>query len=157
MSSSAPSSDAAGGVGHNGCMSHSRFDEHGRSHRGYAPSGYGYSGHHQQSPQPSQYPTYDDGSAAGYTAGDAHHPLRQQELMQAQSWATPALVLGIVGLFTVPFILGPLALWQASKARRVGHDASAGWVLGWICTLWGAAVLLAPLILVGLFLGAVSS
>lgn len=68
------------------------------------------------------------------------------EAHRAQSAATVALVLSIIGFFTMPFILGPLAIWQASRARRLGHAATAGWALGWICTLWGVAVIALPIL-----------
>lgn len=60
----------------------------------------------------------------------------------ARNAATTALILAIVGLFTLPFILGPLALWQAGKARQGRADATAGTVLGWITTVWGLLVLI---------------
>lgn len=70
--------------------------------------------------------------------------MHSMESARAQSAATAALVLAIVGFFTAPFILGPLAIWQAGRARSLGHDAGAGWALGWICTLWGIAVIALP-------------
>lgn len=65
---------------------------------------------------------------------------------RAQSAATAALVLSIIGFFTAPFVLGPLAICQASRARRLGHESTPGLVLGWICTLWGVAVIALPIL-----------
>lgn len=66
---------------------------------------------------------------------------------RAQSQATTALVLGIVGLVSMlGVILGPIALVQAKKAREGGADATAGRVLGWIATIIGA---LSVLLIVG--------
>lgn len=50
---------------------------------------------------------------------------------------TASLVLGIVGLFLLGIILGPLAIMQANKAERLGERATAGKVLGYICTIFG--------------------
>lgn len=47
--------------------------------------------------------------------------------------ATTALILGLVGLFTLPLILGPLAIYFATRARRAGAQATPGLVLGWVC------------------------
>lgn len=66
---------------------------------------------------------------------------------RAQSQATTALVLGIVGLVSMlGVILGPIALVQARKAREGGADATAGRVLGWIATIIGA---LSVLLIIG--------
>ncbi|MEG9249619.1 hypothetical protein V6S67_16145 [Arthrobacter sp. Soc17.1.1.1] len=50
---------------------------------------------------------------------------------------TTSLVLGIIGLFILGIILGPLAIMQANKAERLGARATAGKVLGIICTVFG--------------------
>lgn len=122
---------------------------------GYAPAGYGYAQH------PGRYPSHHPGvDYRGYspTPGtDELNRVHSMESAQAQSAATAALVLAIVGLFTAPFIMGPLAIWQASRARRLGHDAGAGWVLGWICTLWGLAVIALPFLFFLLALFAVAA
>lgn len=53
--------------------------------------------------------------------------------------ATLSLVFGILGLVIFAFVFGPLAIWQASKARKAiqedpelggGGRATAGLVLG---------------------------
>jgi uncharacterized membrane protein YfcA len=53
--------------------------------------------------------------------------------------ATLSLVFGILGLIIFAFVFGPLAIWQASKARKAiqeapelggGGRATAGLVLG---------------------------
>ncbi len=50
---------------------------------------------------------------------------------------TTSLVFGIIGLFIFGIILGPLAIMQANKAERFGARATAGKVLGIICTIVG--------------------
>ena len=54
---------------------------------------------------------------------------------------TTSLVLGIIGIFFLGIILGPLAIMQANKAERLGERSSAGRVLGWIATIFGVAAL----------------
>ncbi|WP_418606463.1 DUF4190 domain-containing protein [Georgenia sp. SUBG003] len=51
---------------------------------------------------------------------------------EANSAATLSLVFGILGVVLLPIVFGPLALWQAKKAERLGKPATAGKVLGWI-------------------------
>lgn len=52
--------------------------------------------------------------------------------------AQSALVLGILGLFVLGLIFGPMATRQASKAERLGHPAGAGRTLGTVATVFGA-------------------
>jgi len=70
--------------------------------------------------------------------------------------AVASLVLGIIGLVLCGIVLGPLAIWQASSAKRAisgdptyggGGMATAGMVLGII------SVVLSALWLVGFFVG----
>ena len=88
----------------------------GYSQPGYAPPGYGY-----YSPTPG--------------TDELEHWAFQRE-QKARQHATSAVVLAIIGFFTLPIILGPLAIWQASKARSLGHRATAGLVLGWVVLVW---------------------
>jgi hypothetical protein len=54
---------------------------------------------------------------------------------------TASLVLGIIGIFFLGIVLGPLAIMQANKAERLGERSSAGRVLGWIGTVFGVVAL----------------
>lgn len=56
---------------------------------------------------------------------------------QGQKHRTTSVVLGVVGLFLLGIVLGPLAIWQAGKAERLGVKATAGKVLGWIALVGG--------------------
>lgn len=56
---------------------------------------------------------------------------------EASKAKTTSLVLGIIGLFLLGIILGPIAIMQANKAERLGERATAGKVLGYICTIFG--------------------
>lgn len=53
--------------------------------------------------------------------------------LQGQQDAKTSLILGVIGLFFLNIILGPMALHYAKKAERAGVSATAGKVLGWIC------------------------
>ena len=74
---------------------------------------------------------------------------------QTCSEAKTALTLGIVSFFCCGIILGPLAIWYASKAKKIiaaGHGtytgggmATAGFILGIISTILNALVLLVNL------------
>lgn len=78
-----------------------------------------------------QYGQSPYGQQPGYQSGMQHYP-GYGNAAQGQKHRTTAVVLGIVGLFVLGIVLGPLALWQAGKAERLGVKATAGKVLGWI-------------------------
>jgi hypothetical protein len=44
-----------------------------------------------------------------------------------------ATIFGVLGIFVLGIVFGPLAIVQASKAEALGVKATAGKVLGWIC------------------------
>ena len=52
-----------------------------------------------------------------------------------------AMIFGIIGIFFLGYIFGPLAIWQASKAQKAGVQAKVGFVLGWIVTILGTILL----------------
>lgn len=79
---------------------------------------------------------------------------QQQE---GQSASTASLVLGIVGLFTLGIVLGPLAIYFAIKAERNGVPATGGKVLGWIVTILHAIGIVFGIIFVVFMLAAASS
>ena len=115
---------------------------------GHGYPGSGYSGHPGPPGHPGYYPPAGPYSYSPTPGTDELNRVHSVEARQAQSAATAALVLAIIGFFTAPFLLGPLAIWQAAKARRLGHAATPGWVLGWTCTLWGGAIVVLPFLLV---------
>lgn len=84
--------------------------------------------HHQPYQQPYQQPFASGGYQPGY-----YQPSSQA--MAGTSAAQLSLIFGIVGFFMAGFVLGPLAIWQASKAERLGVPATAGKILGWIVTI----------------------
>jgi uncharacterized Tic20 family protein len=56
----------------------------------------------------------------------------QPSKSEGQSAATLSLIFGIVGIVFFGIIFGPLAIWQASKAEKLGVPATAGKIMGWI-------------------------
>lgn len=56
--------------------------------------------------------------------------------MDGARHARDALLFGIVGIFVLGILFGPLALSQAKKAEAYGADATAGKVLGWVAIGW---------------------
>lgn len=81
----------------------------------------------------NQYGQNQYGQQPGYQGGMQGYPGGMQGgAAQGQKHKTTSIVLGVVGLFILGIVLGPLALWQAGKAERLGVKATAGKVLGWI-------------------------
>lgn len=82
----------------------------------------------QHSPQ-GEYGSYGAGGYAPAAPPAYGYDATSQE---ANSAATLALVFGILAVVLLPIVFGPLAVWQAKKAERLGKPATAGKVLGWI-------------------------
>lgn len=57
---------------------------------------------------------------------------------EAKKAKRDALLFGIVGLFFLGIVCGPLAIAQAKKAEKLGERATAGKILGWIDLVFGA-------------------
>ena len=93
---------------------------------GYQPGPY-QSGGHQAGPYQSYQPSY--------------------AALEGEKAAQLSLILGLVGLFVAGFVLGPLAIWQARKAERLGVPATAGKVLGWVVTILYALAILATIVM----------
>lgn len=56
----------------------------------------------------------------------------QAAYLQGVGHRTQALVSGVIGLFVLGLVLGPVAIVQASRAEALGVTATAGKVLGWV-------------------------
>lgn len=92
----------------------------------YVPSGY-------VAPQPpSGYsqPSYQQAPPASPYAQQHQYPVQGNQ--EGKSASTLSMVFGILGVIVLPLIFAPLALWQASKAEKLGTTATAGKVLGYI-------------------------
>ena len=109
------------------------------SQPGYDPN------QHQQPyavPQPHHHPSaYLGMHAMGYPP----------EYLEGKKVKETSLLFGILGLFFLGFVFGPLAIINANKAERMGHPSNAGKVLGWIaCGMSALCVLLVILMMIGL-------
>lgn len=99
------------------------------------------SGNPGQQPQyPYQSPGQNQqfGAAPGYP-GYAY----PQQHAQGSQLAQTSMILGIISLFVVGIILGPIAISKAKRAEReFNTDATVGKVTGWIGTIFGIIGLL---------------
>ncbi len=59
------------------------------------------------------------------------------EQLQGAQHAQTSMILGILSLFFVGIILGPIAISKAKKAEQLHTAATVGKVTGWIGTIWG--------------------
>lgn len=58
--------------------------------------------------------------------------------MRGQQLAQTSMIFGIISLFVVGIILGPIAIVKAKRAEELGGDAKVGQITGWIGTVLGA-------------------
>lgn len=116
-----------------------------------APQGEPHQQPYQQPGQPYQQQGAYQAPQPGYAPyGQAGPGYANPEAQQASQ---TSLVLGIIGLFVLGIILGPLAIMKANEAQRGGVDATAGKIVGWIATILHA---LGVVILVFMFLSMAS-
>ncbi|MEC5198603.1 putative Tic20 family protein [Arthrobacter sp. PL16] len=118
-----------------------------------------------QDPYPSERPStqplppyqqpYQQPYASGSYQPGFYQPSYQS--MEGEKAAQLSLILGLVGFFVAGFVLGPLAIWQASKAESFGVQATAGKVLGWIVTILNVLAVLAVVLFFVLFLAGISA
>lgn len=112
----------------------------------------GSSGYGPYSSTEGHQPPYQQGGyqPGMYQPGGYQPGMYQQgtyRTMEGEKAAQLSLILGLVGFFVAGIILGPLAIWQARKAERLGVPATAGKVLGWIVTALYAFAALSLLVL----------
>lgn len=86
---------------------------------------------------------------------EAHHIYtKSPQQVEADKAAQTSMILGIIGLFALGIILGPLAIMQAKKAERLGAAATVGKVTGWISTIFGVIGLLVFILWIIAFIAA---
>lgn len=64
------------------------------------------------------------------------------EHFQGSKYKEKSVIFGVIGLFVLGIVFGPLAISNASKAEALHHSATLGKVLGWIDTIFGVIALL---------------
>ena len=82
--------------------------------------------------QPAQYPQ----------PGQPFQAQNSPEQMRGQQLAQTSMILGILSLFVVGVILGPIAIVKAKQAERLNTAATVGKVTGWIGTILGVLSIL---------------
>ncbi len=80
--------------------------------------------------------SYPDHNTQQQNAPQAYYTQSPQQV-EAEKASQVSLICGILGLFFLGIILGPIAIVQATKAEKLGKAATAGKVLGWIDTIFG--------------------
>lgn len=80
------------------------------------------------------------GYQPNYYAQSSPDQARGQELAQT------SMIFGIISLFVVGVILGPIAIVKAKRAEELGGDATIGKITGWIGTILGALQLIGAII-----------
>jgi len=66
----------------------------------------------------------------------------QAAYLQGVGHRSQATVFGVIGLFVLGIVFGPLAIVQAGRSEALGVTATAGKVLGWIGVGFGILWLL---------------
>ncbi|MDO5735137.1 MAG: DUF4190 domain-containing protein [Propionibacteriaceae bacterium] len=77
--------------------------------------------------------------------------------MRGQQLAQTSMIFGIISLFALGIILGPIAIVKAKRAEEAGGDAKVGRITGWIGTILGALWLIGVVIYVIALIGAIGS
>lgn len=81
---------------------------------------------------------------AGY--GQPQYMQNSPEQMRGQQFAQTSMILGILSLFVVGFVLGPIAISKANQAEKLHTAATVGKVTGWIGTVLGILGLIGVII-----------
>ncbi len=80
----------------------------------------------------------DPNQPGGYQPGGYQpNPGMNPNMAQGQSLAQTSMILGILSLFVVGFVLGPIAIVKAKRAEELGGDAKVGKITGWIGAVLG--------------------
>lgn len=82
---------------------------------------------------------------------------KSPQQVEADKASQMSLIFGILSVVLLGIVFGPLAIWQASKAERLGAAATAGKVLGWVGTVLGALGLLWLVFVIVMFMSAAAS
>ncbi|RMB58821.1 DUF4190 domain-containing protein [Tessaracoccus antarcticus] len=86
-----------------------------------------------------------------------NYPQGSPDQMRGQQLAQTSMILGIISLFAVGIILGPLAIIKAKRAEELGGDAKVGKITGWIGTVLGALWIVGIIIYIIAFVSLMAS
>ena len=90
--------------------------------------------------QPAQYPQ----------PGQPFQTQNSPDQMRGQQLAQTSMILGILSLFILGVILGPIAIVKAKQAERLNTAATVGKVTGWIGTILGVLAVISFVLMIGL-------
>ncbi len=76
----------------------------------------------------------------GYGQPGGYQPNAQvnPDMARGAQLAQTSMILGILSLFVVGIVLGPIAIVKAKQAEKLGGDAKVGKITGWIGAILGA-------------------
>lgn len=77
--------------------------------------------------------------------------------VRGQQLAQTSMIFGIISLFAVGVILGPIAIVKAKRAEELGGDAKVGRITGWIGTILGVLWLIGAIIYIVAFVSLMGS
>ena len=77
--------------------------------------------------------------------------------LRGQQLAQTSMILGILSLFVVGVILGPIAIAKAKQAERLNTAATVGKVTGWIGLILGVLTILSIVLTIVLAVAASST
>jgi len=69
-----------------------------------------------------------------------------QQASNGSTYATLSIVAAAIGIFVLGIILGPVSIFLATKAEKLGTRATVGKIMGWVVTGLSAVVVLVGMI-----------
>lgn len=96
---------------------------------------------------PTTQPSYPAGQPAAGPQG--FYLTQSPQQVEADKASQMSLIFGILGLFFLGIVFGPIAIVQANKAEKLGRAATAGKVLGWIAAIGGVIGLIVFVVMIG--------
>lgn len=81
--------------------------------------------------------------------GPPTQTMQSREMFDGQKAAQSSLIFGIIGLFFLGIVFGPLAIVNANKAEKLNIPATGGKILGWIDTIFGIIGIIVFIVVIG--------
>lgn len=92
-----------------------------------------------------------------YQAAQSYQFQNSPDQLRGQQLAQTSMILGILSLFVLGVVLGPIAIVKASQAEKLNTGATVGKVTGWIGTIMGALSVVGSIIFFVIFMVAAGS
>lgn len=97
-------------------------------------------------PEPVNHPSAESVSAYPAPSYQQFYIEKPAEILEGEKLAKTSTIFGIVSLFFLGLILGPIAIVKAARAEKFGVDSTVGKVTGWLGTIWGVLYILLVII-----------